>query len=325
MSPGVPAVDVVGLTKTFGASVAVSNLSFTVPVGSITGFVGPNGAGKTTTLRMLLGLVAPTSGYATVAGLPFTELPHPARTVGVLLDSQSMHPARSGLAHLLVYAAAIGVPDDRAGEVLTTVGLGPAARQKVDAYSLGMRQRLALATALLGDPQILVLDEPANGLDPEGIAWLRQFLRAFAATGRTVLMSSHLLGELEQTVDRLVIVDRGSLVYQGGVDELRAAHSARVLVAASDPATLALALGARGVTDAQVMPDGRLAVRGADEPAIAAAAAAAGVRIFGIATERVDLEQVFLSMTFGRFAAPGAGPAAAPQPGPYPMPWEGQR
>ncbi|MFD4291978.1 ABC transporter ATP-binding protein [Rhodococcus sp. NPDC058505] len=325
MSPGVPAVDVVGLTKTFGASVAVSNLSFTVPVGSITGFVGPNGAGKTTTLRMLLGLVAPTSGYATVAGLPFTELPHPARTVGVLLDSQSMHPARSGLAHLLVYAAAIGVPDDRAGEVLTTVGLGPAARQKVDAYSLGMRQRLALATALLGDPQILVLDEPANGLDPEGIAWLRQFLRAFAATGRTVLMSSHLLGELEQTVDRLVIVDRGSLVYQGGVDELRAAHSARVLVAASDPATLALALGARGVTDAQVMPDGRLAVRGADEPAIAAAAAAAGVRIFGIATERVDLEQVFLSMTSGRFAAPGAGPAAAPQPGPYPMPWEGQR
>ncbi|MGW0044610.1 ABC transporter ATP-binding protein [Rhodococcus sp. NPDC003348] len=313
-----PALETVGLTKRFGAVEAVSNLSFAVPAGSITGFVGPNGSGKTTTLRMLLGLVAPTAGYSTVTGIPFTELPHPARTVGVVLDSLSVHPRRTALAHLLVYAAAIGVPDARAREALTTVGLEPAARQKVATFSLGMRQRLALATALLGDPRILVLDEPANGLDPEGIAWLREFLRAFAAAGRTVLVSSHILRELEQTVDRLVIVNRGALVYQGGMDELRAGHSARVFVAASDPATLALALGAQGFTDAQVMPDGRLAVRGVPEPTIAGLAASAGVRIFGASTEHVDLEQVFLSMTSGQYTAQLPGPSSPYPPAPYP-------
>lgn len=299
-----PAVQAVGLTKLYGATHAVTDLSFDVPVGSITGFIGPNGSGKTTTLRMLLGLVAPTSGHSTITGVPFSDLTQPARTVGVLLDSISVHPKRTGLAHLLVYAAAIGVPDARANEVLGLVGLAPAARQKVATYSLGMRQRLALATALLGDPQILILDEPANGLDPEGIAWLREFLRAFAAAGRTVLVSSHLLRELEQTVTRLVIVNRGSLVYQGEMDELRARHSARVFVAASDPATLALALGANGFTDAQVMPDGRLAIRGVPGPTITHVAESAGVRVFGLDTERVDLEQVFLSMTSGHYAAP---------------------
>lgn len=318
MSAGAPAVEAVGLTKQFGAVHAVSELSFTVPVGSITGFVGPNGSGKTTTLRMLLGLVAPTAGHSTVEGVPFGELRDPARTVGAALDSLSLHPKRTALAHLLVYAAAIGVPDDRAAEVLALVGLDSVARQRAGTFSLGMRQRLALATALLGDPHILVLDEPANGLDPEGIAWLREFLRAFARTGRTVLVSSHLLRELEQTVDRLVIVNRGTLVYQGGIDDLRARHSARVFVAASDPATLALALGAKGFTDAQLMPDGRLAVRGIPEVTVTGIASSAGVHVFGITTEHVDLEQVFLSMTAGQYAAQPYAPQQYGPPAPYP-------
>ena len=329
MNAGVSAIEAVGLTKQFGPSHAVSNLSFQVPAGSITGFVGPNGAGKTTTLRMLLGLVAPTSGHATIGGVPFRDLPHPARTVGAVLDSLSVHPKRTALDHLLIYAAAIGVPDGRAHEVLSLVGLASAAHQKVATHSLGMRQRLALATALLGDPQILVLDEPANGLDPEGMAWLREFMRAFAAAGRTVLVSSHLLRELEQSVDRLVIVNRGSLVYQGEMEELRARHSARVFVTSSDPSALALALASQGLTDAQMMPDGRLAVRGAPVPTIAAVATSAGVTVFGADTENVDLEQVFLAMTSGQYAAqpfaapsqypPAQFPPAQSPPGGYPQ------
>ncbi|MGW4478173.1 ATP-binding cassette domain-containing protein [Rhodococcus triatomae] len=342
MNAGVPAIEAVGLTKLFGASQAVSNLGFQVPTGSITGFVGPNGAGKTTTLRMLLGLVTPTSGHATIAGVPFGDLGQPARVVGAVLDSRGMHPARSTIDHLRVYAAAVGVADQRAHEVMAMVGLASAARQKVATHSLGMRQRLALATALLGDPQILVLDEPANGLDPEGMAWLREFLRAYASVGRTVLVSSHLLRELEQSVDRVVIVNRGSLVYQGDMEELRARHSARVFVTSSDPATLALALAAQGIVDAQMMPDGRLAVRGAPVPTIGAVAESAGVTVFGADTESVDLEQVFLAMTSGqytaqhvdlsgRFPRPGYPPAPgyppppgqppqAPPPGAYPPP-----
>ncbi|MFC7447137.1 ABC transporter ATP-binding protein [Rhodococcus daqingensis] len=297
------ALEASGLSKRFKTVDAVSDLSFTVPQGSITGFLGPNGAGKTTTLRMLLGLVRPTAGSATVTGVPFAELAQPARVVGAVLDSLSLHPNRAALGHLLVYAAAIGLPDSRARAVLALVGLEQSAHQRVGTFSLGMRQRLALATALLGDPQILVLDEPANGLDPEGIAWLRDFLRAFAGSGRTVLVSSHVLREVEQTVDRLVIVSEGRLVYQGGLDELRRSRQGRVLVAASDPATLAIALAATGITDAQVLPDGRLAVTGAELDTIAAIAHPAGVRIFGATAEPVDLEQVFLSMTSGRYAA----------------------
>lgn len=305
-----PALEAVGLSKQFGAVRAVSELSFTVPTGSITGFVGPHGSGKTTTLRMLLGLITPTTGSAVVTGLPFAALAQPARTVGVVLDSLGVHPNRTALGHLLVYAAAVGVPDDRAHQVLGMVGLEQVGRQKAGTFSLGMRQRLALATAMLGNPQILVLDEPANGLDPEGIAWLRDFLRAFARSGRTVLVSSHLLREVEQTVDRLVIVDRGSLVFEGGLDDLRRSHTGRVLVASSDAARLALALGAEGITDAQVLPDGRLAVGGTVEAEVAQIAGAAGVRIFGSVTEHVDLEQVFASMTSGQYAAQHYGPPA---------------
>jgi ABC-2 type transport system ATP-binding protein len=311
MNAGVPAIEAVALTKQFGAAHAVSNLSFQVPAGSITGFVGPNGAGKTTTLRMLLGLVTPTAGYATIAGVPFGQLRQPARVVGAVLDSRGAHPKRSTIDHLRVYAAAIGVPDHRADEVMAMVGLASAARQKVATHSLGMRQRLALATALLGDPHILVLDEPANGLDPEGMAWLREFLHAYASVGRTVLVSSHLLRELEQSVTRVVIVNRGTLVYQGGMEELRARHSARVFVTSSDPSALALALAAQGIVDAQMMTDGRLAVRGAPVHTIGAVAESAGVTVFGADTENVDLEQVFLAMTSGQYTAQ---PFTPPQP-----------
>src|SRR5579875_1883373 len=208
------------LTKTFGAQRAVDDLSFTVEPGSVTGFLGPNGAGKTTTLRMLLGLVNPTSGTATIEGRRYRDLPDPSRIVGASLESSSFHPARTARNHLRILCLVAGLPDTRADQVLDLVGLRSAARRKVRGYSLGMRQRLGLAQALLGDPRILILDEPANGLDPDGIRWLRGLLRAFAGQGRTVLISSHQLGEVEEVADRVVILNRGRLVQAGSIAEL---------------------------------------------------------------------------------------------------------
>jgi len=221
MHDGSGLIAVQNLTKQFGPVTAVQNLSFTVSPGSVTGFLGPNGAGKTTTLRMLLGLVKPTGGTATINGRPFHQLGQPGRVVGAVLEAQGFHPARTARNHLRVYAAAIGVPDAQADQVMGLVGLGSAADRKVGGFSLGMKQRLALATALLGDPQVLVLDEPANGLDPEGIAWLRTFLQSYARMGRTVLISSHLLAEVAQTVDSVLILSRGRLVAERRIDELR--------------------------------------------------------------------------------------------------------
>ncbi|WP_072687442.1 ABC transporter ATP-binding protein [Rhodococcus marinonascens] len=319
-------IEVRGLSKSFKNVQAVSDLSFSVPPGSITGFLGPNGSGKTTTLRMILGLVRPTSGTSTVAGLPIHKLADPARTVGAVLDSRSLHPNRTALDHLMVYAAAIGVPEARARQVLSVVGLEDVAQRKAGGFSLGMQQRLALATALLGDPQILVLDEPANGLDPEGIAWLREFLQDFAASGHTVLISSHILREVEQTVDTLVIVSRGALVYQGHMDELRKSQQSRLLVACSNPPALATALAANGFVDTRSLADGRLAVAGAGEDVVRAVADRTGVAIFGIVGDHIDLEQLFLSMTTGHYVA-GASAAAPSGYGPpqihAPQPWYG--
>lgn len=317
------AIQAHGLSKQFKSVQAVSNLSFTVPQGSITGFLGPNGSGKTTTLRMLLGLVRPTAGSSTVFGVPFGAITEPARAVGAVLDSRGLHPKRTALDHLRVYTSAIGVPDDRARQALHLVGLSEAADRKAGTFSLGMRQRLTLATALLGDPQILVLDEPSNGLDPEGIAWLREFLVGFARSGRTVLISSHLLREVEQMIDHLVVVSRGVLVHQGSMDQLRASHRARLLVACSDPVRLATELASTGITDVQHLPDGRIAVAGSDPVAVGRIAANADVTVFGATTENVDLEQVFLAMTSGQFAAPTpAAPAGyyGPPPGYGPPP-----
>ena len=214
------AIVVAGLTKRFGSLVAVDDLSFEVAAGSVTGLLGPNGAGKTTTLRMLLGLVTPTAGTATIAGLPYSELSAPKATVGAVLEASGFHPGRSAANHLKVIATAAGLPLSRVDEVLAEVDMADAAGRRVGKFSLGMRQRLGLAGALLGDPEVLVLDEPGNGLDPEGIRWLRGFLRRYAEAGRTVLVSSHALAEVAQTVDRVVIIARGRLVASSTLAEL---------------------------------------------------------------------------------------------------------
>lgn len=301
-------VVVQNLTKTFGQVLAVQNLSFTVEPGSVTGFLGPNGAGKTTTLRMLLGLVTPTAGHATINGRPFHHLGNPARVVGAVLEAQSFHPNRTARNHLRVYAAAIGVPDQRADEVLHLVGLRDAAHRGVGGFSMGMRQRLALATALLGDPQVLVLDEPSNGLDPEGIVWLRTFLQGFARQGRTVLVSSHLLSEVEQTVEQVVIVSRGQTMYYGPLDQLRKSQQARVVVRPSDPQPLITALQEAGHSDIEQLPEGVLAVPGVPPEQVGDLALAAGVAIYGMHTQQADLEQIFFHLTSGQFSGAQLNP-----------------
>jgi ABC-2 type transport system ATP-binding protein len=215
-----------GLTKRYGAVIAVDDLSFTVPMGQVTGFVGPNGAGKTTTLRMLLGLVAPTAGTALVRGRPYMQLSRPLTEVGALLDAAAVHPSRRARDHLRWLAETNGIARTRIAEVLEQVGLGAVAGKRIGTFSIGMKQRLGLAAALLGNPPVLVLDEPANGLDPEGIWWFRDLLRALAAEGRAVLVSSHLMSELEGTADRVVVIGRGRLLAEGATAELIAAAPA---------------------------------------------------------------------------------------------------
>jgi ABC-2 type transport system ATP-binding protein len=219
-SPSEPVVSCKGLTKRFGELAAVDDVTFSLRAGTVTGYLGPNGAGKTTTLRMLLGLAEPTSGEALVFGRRFRELEQPIRQVGAVLESNDFHPARSGRDHLRMLALAAGLPPGRVEEVLELVELRDAAKRRVRTYSLGMRQRLGLAAALLGDPELLILDEPANGLDPAGVHWLRTFLQTLAAQGRTVLVSSHLLAEVAQTVDHVLIIDHGRLLARGRLDEL---------------------------------------------------------------------------------------------------------
>ncbi|MFC7341032.1 ABC transporter ATP-binding protein [Saccharopolyspora griseoalba] len=316
MHDGSGRIHVQGLSKSFGQLPAVQNLTFTVHPGVVTGFLGPNGAGKTTALRMILGLVQPSSGTATINGLQFSELPNPAGVVGAVLDAHGFHPGRTANQHLLCYAAAMDVPDEQVDRALNLVGLKVAANRKIGSYSLGMRQRLALASALMGDPQILVLDEPANGLDPEGIAWLREFLKAFVAGGRTVLMSSHFLREIEHTADRLVVISRGHCVYDGHLDELRAAQSSRALVQASDPQQLTVKAQEAGF-GVEFLPDGRLAVLGADSATVADLAAECGVALYGMRDERIDLEQLFFQLTNGQFSGgPNYGPSMPGQPPP---------
>ena len=318
MHDGSGRIVVQGLSKQFGPIIAVNNLSFTVEPGSVTGFLGPNGAGKTTTLRMLLGLVRPTAGASTINGLPFEQLGNPGRVVGAVLEAQGFHPTRTARNHLRVYAAAMGVPDQRADQVLELVGLAEAGRRAAGGFSLGMKQRLALATALLGDPQVLVLDEPANGLDPEGIAWLRAFLQSYARTGRTVLISSHLLAEIEQTVDQVVIISRGQTVYYGSLDYLRQSQQSRVLVQAADPQSLVAKLQEAGVNAIEPTPDGRLAITGVDRKTVADLAMAASIALYDIQQENVDLEQLFFRLTQGQYTGQQPGYGAPPGYGPPP-------
>lgn len=301
------------VTKAFGQVRAVQDLSFTVEPGRVTGFLGPNGAGKTTTMRVILGLAEPSSGSATVAGVPYAQLHNPGQVVGAVLESTSFHPGRSAINHLRVYADALGAPGSRAGEVLALVGLTAAANQPVKGFSLGMRQRLALATAMLGDPQVLILDEPANGLDPEGIMWLRGFLRHLAHTqGRTVLVSSHVLSEVEQTVDSVVIIARGRLIHEGTLDELRGEGSATVVVTTPTPEKLVGALTAAGATITPAT-DGSLEVAGTTAAAVGHAAWQAGVELHQLRELESSLERVFLELTDDQPAgAPPAAHGAAP-------------
>lgn len=314
MHDGSGRIAVQNLSKQFGPVTAVQNLSFAVEPGSVTGFLGPNGAGKTTTLRMLLGLVTPSAGTATINGRAHDQLGNPARVVGAVLENEGFHPKRTAHNHLRVYAAAMGVPDRRADETLALVGLAPAAHRKAGDFSLGMRQRLALATALLGDPQVLVLDEPANGLDPEGIAWLRAFLRSYAAQGRTVLVSSHLLAEVEQTIDQVVIINQGQTMYQGRVDQLRSSQQSKVLVLPADASALATALREAGVDDVQPTPDGGLAVVGSTARQVGDVALRAGVAVYGLHEDSADLEKMFFQLTSGQYAG-GPSQQQGPPPG----------
>ncbi len=291
-----PVVVAESLTKRFGELVAVDDLSFALERGTITGFLGPNGAGKTTTLRMLLGLAAPTRGSALVFDRPYARLEQPALRVGAVLEATDFHPGRSGRNHLLTLGRATGLPDARADEVLRLVELDGAAGRRVKGYSLGMRQRLGLAAALLGDPELLVLDEPANGLDPEGVRWLRDFLRAFAADGKTVFVSSHVLSEVAQTVDRVLIVNRGRLVIESPLAELTARLGGAVRVRSPQAAELQEALR-RESLEAAADGDGVLVVHGSTTERVGEIAAAGGIVLHELTAHSSSLEQVFLELT----------------------------
>jgi ABC-2 type transport system ATP-binding protein len=275
---------------------AVEDLSFELEAGTITGFLGPNGAGKTTTLRMLLGLAAPTSGRALVFDGPYPELERPALRIGAVLEATDFHPGRNGRDHLRTLGRAAELPDSRADEVLRLVELADASRRRVKGYSLGMRQRLGLAAALLGDPELLILDEPANGLDPEGVRWLRDFLRAFAAEGRTVLISSHVLAEVAQTVDQVLIINRGRLVVESSLEQLTARVGGSVRVRTPKAEQLREALG-REHLQTSSSNEHLLLVHGTTSEHVGDLAFQAGIPLHELVTEGSSLEQIFLELT----------------------------
>jgi ABC-2 type transport system ATP-binding protein len=290
------AISVQGLTKRFGSVSAVDDLSFDVPPGTITGFIGPNGAGKTTTLRMVLGLVRPTAGIALVDGVPYVNLDRPAHHVGAVLEASGFHPGRTARDHLRVLAGRGGVPVGRVDEVLAEVDLAGAASRRVGGFSLGMRQRLAMAGALLGDPEILVLDEPTNGLDPAGVHCLRAFLRTRVDRGCTVLVSSHLLAELALSADSVVIIRDGRLIAQGPVAELVAGGIAAVRVRTPQAEQLRAALAVRGVPTELAGFD-QVVVHGVGTEVVGQAVAESGVVVYEMSAQRPDLEDVFLALT----------------------------
>ncbi len=289
-------IDVQHLTKRFGGFTAVDDLSFSVEPGRITGFLGPNGAGKTTTLRMLLGLVRPTAGVGTIGGQRYHDIPRPMSVVGSALEATNFHPGRTGRNHLRVLADTAGVGANRVDEMLELVGIPAAAKKRAGGYSMGMRQRLGLAAAMLGDPQVLILDEPANGLDPEGIRWLRGFLRHLSTEGKTVLISSHMLQEVEQTVDDVVIIANGRLVKQGPMAALHG--GAQAVVRTSDAGSL---VGALRVADVLSTPqeDGSILVDSGDLRLVGEVALRAGLPIYELRTATTDLEATFFALTEG--------------------------
>ena len=287
-------ITVSGLTKQYGNRTVVDDISFELEAGTVTGFLGPNGAGKTTTMRMMTGLVPATRGTATIDGKPYASLPNPGAVVGTLLDASAVHPGRSGRTHLRLLADTVGVPSSRVDEVLGLVGLSDAARRRIGGYSLGMRQRLGIAGALLADPPVLIFDEPANGLDPEGIRWMRDLLRRHAARGGTVLLSSHLLSEVENTVDRLLVIGSGRIVADGSVASLLGSDGA--VVRPADPARFGAALVAARL-EVQAGDDGSLIVPGATPQRVGEIAAAGGHALIDLRPVEHGLEDLFFQLT----------------------------
>jgi ABC-2 type transport system ATP-binding protein len=296
LDAGSAVIEVAGLSKRYGAVVAVDDLSFTAPAGQVTALLGPNGAGKTTTFRMLLGLARPNAGRALIGGRPYAELDRPRQTVGAVLESSGFHPARTGRDHLRVVATAAGIPRRRVDELLAFVGLARAADRRVGGYSTGMRQRLAVAGALLGDPRVVVLDEPTSGLDPEGVAWMRRLLREFAVQGRCVLVASHILAEVVQAADRVVIIARGRALREADVGSLDAATELAVRV--DDPESLARALSTRHGAEVSATGDGRLVVRGSTPEEVGRTAARVGATVFELSSRSAgeSLERLYLSL-----------------------------
>ena len=297
MTSGQSAIAVRGLTKRFGSQVAVDQLSFDVPAGRVVGFLGPNGSGKSTTMRMILGLTAPSAGTATLFGTRFEDLDDPARTVGAIVDGVHYHPGRRAIEELRISAQAAGIPLSRCDEVIELVGLREAARKRVGKYSLGMRQRLGIAQALLGDPKVLLLDEPANGLDPEGIHWVRELLRHLANEGRAILVSSHLLGEVSRLADEVVVIRQGRFVTQAPVSQLLNASGGAVHVASVDDVRLEAALTSAGVAVTHVQ--GGLQVAGSTPRDVGQVALDAGVALTALQPVLADLEDVFIELTKG--------------------------
>jgi len=290
-------IEVHGLTKRYGDKLAVDDLSFTVRPGMVTGFLGPNGAGKSTTMRMILELDAPTSGSVTVNGRPYHEHAAPLREVGALLDARSVHPGRSAYRHLLALAQTCGIRRSRVDEVVEAVGLGGVARRRAGGFSLGMGQRLGIAAALLGDPRTVILDEPVNGLDTEGIRWIRSLLQGLAAEGRTVFVSSHLMSEMAMTAQHLIVIGRGRLIADTSMEAfIASAAPAVVRVRTTDPAALASLLRARelAVSDAG---DGALAVPGLTTDQVGRLAGAAGITLLELTAQQPSLEEAFVDLT----------------------------
>jgi ABC-2 type transport system ATP-binding protein len=290
-------IEVERLTKRYGEVVAVDGLTFTVPMGQVTGFLGPNGAGKSTTLRMILGLDAPTSGTATIDGRRYSTYSSPLTAVGALLDPGAVLPSRSAYHHLLALAAASGIPGGRVHEVLAEVGLSAVGRRQAGTYSLGMRQRLGIAAALLGDPPVLIFDEPLNGLDPEGIVWIRSLMRRMADEGRAVLMSSHLMSEMQLTADHLIVIGRGRLIAATSMQAFIEAHSERqVLVRSPHAGTLRRLLA--GVAQVRTEDAEMLVLTGVEASEVGAVAAAGGIELHELTPGRPSLEDVFMDLTY---------------------------
>lgn len=292
-----PAIDVQGLVKAYGDRTVVNGLTFQVRAGMVTGFLGPNGAGKSTTMRMILGLDRPAEGRVLISGRAYAELGEPLRHVGALLDAGAAHPGRTARDHLLCIARANRIADSRAGEVLEQVGLATAAKRRIGGFSLGMRQRLGIAAALLGDPRVLILDEPVNGLDPEGIRWLRNFLRDLAAQGRAVLVSSHLMTEMALLADRLVVIGKGSLLADVSMTEFAEEHGrSRVRVRSTQPVRLRGALDRKGLR-VETAADGSLEVYGTGAEEIGRIAAHEGTPVLELSQVEDSLEDAFMRMT----------------------------